>query len=87
MNDELDGRITQVLADLFDVPLDQIGDDFSADTVEAWDSLRHMTLVLSLEEEFNVSFTDQETIELLSYKLIKLTLQDKLASQLANARQ
>jgi len=36
----------------------------SVDTVEKWDSLQHLNLVLVLEEEFNISFSDQEIKEI-----------------------
>jgi len=39
--------------------------------------MRAMTLVVSLEEEFDVQFTDEETLEMVSYPLIKMTLEEK----------
>jgi len=51
-----------------------IGDDASPDTIENWDSLRHMNLVLALEEEFGIELTDDQTVEIMSYPLIKIVL-------------
>ncbi len=53
---------------------DEIEDDTSPNTVESWDSLKHMNLILALEEEFDVEFSDDQVGELTSYGEIRETL-------------
>ncbi len=53
-----------------------INEDSSMDNVPSWDSLRHMNLVLALEEEFKVTIPDEDAGNITSYKLIKLVLND-----------
>ena len=36
------------------------------DTVEQWDSLRHMNLVLSIEDEFGITIPDEEAADITS---------------------
>jgi len=67
-------RLKQVMARIFGVDVSVIGDDASPDTIEKWDSLRHMNLVLALEEEFGIELTDDQTVEIMSYPLIKIVL-------------
>jgi acyl carrier protein len=50
--------------------------DASPDTIENWDSVRHMNLVLALEEEFDFEFTDDQVVEIISYALIKIVLKE-----------
>lgn len=69
-------KLKEVLSRIFNVSLDTITEDASPDTIENWDSLRHMNLVLALEEEFGVEFTDDQVVEILSYKLIKIVLNE-----------
>jgi len=73
----LDTRLASVLSDVLEIPVEQVGESTSPDTVKTWDSMRALSLVASLEEEFGVEFTDQEIIEMANYSLIKLTLQEK----------
>ena len=54
-----------------------IREDSSPDTIEAWDSLRHMNLVLALEEAFGIQFTEEEIVEMLNVQLIVDILKDK----------
>jgi acyl carrier protein len=69
-------KLKEVMAKVFSVPPDFITPDASPDTVENWDSLRHMNLVLALEQEFGVELTDDQVVEILTYSLIKLVLRE-----------
>lgn len=55
-----------------------IGPESSIDSIESWDSLRHMHLILALEDEFKVSIPDDDAANITSYKLIKLVLEELL---------
>lgn len=68
-------ELRQVLSDVFNIPRDSVGEETSIDTVEKWDSLKHLELVLALEQKFNVTFTYEETTEILNYNLIRMTLE------------
>lgn len=70
-------KLKQVLASVFDVELSAITENASNDTVERWDSLRHMNLIIALEEEFGIEFTGEQAGDLISYKLIKIVLQEQ----------
>ena len=70
MGNKFEERIKNAMSAVFEIPVEQIKDDSSPDTIESWDSLKHMNLVISLEEEFEIEFTDDEIIEMMNYKLI-----------------
>ncbi|MCU0359124.1 MAG: acyl carrier protein [Bacteroidia bacterium] len=69
-------RIKQVMSAVFEVPLDSINENSSTDNLENWDSLRHLNLILALEEEFGVSIPDEEVGNLVNFKLIELTINE-----------
>ncbi len=71
-------KLKQVVADVLEVDPATIGADFSMDTVEQWDSLRHMTLVLSIEDEFGISIPDEEAANITSWPLIRLVVGEQL---------
>jgi len=74
----METRIKQVMSDVLDVDINDINEDTSPETLEAWDSLKQMNLIVALEEEFNLEFTDEEIEDLLNFKLIKLTIEDRV---------
>jgi len=67
-------NLKQVFSDVFGVDPGEINDATTIDTIEQWDSLKHLNLVLALEEQFNVTLSEEETLQILSYPLIKLVL-------------
>jgi len=73
--------LKQVMATMLKVEPSVIETDSSMDNMPNWDSLRHMNLVLALEEEFGVVIPDEDAGNITSYKLIKLVLEDLLKAQ------
>jgi len=73
--------LKQVMGTLLKIDPESIGLDSSMDNIQSWDSLRHMNLVLALEEEFNVSIPDEDAANITSYRLITLVLDDLLKSK------
>lgn len=67
MNDDLERRIRQVMADILHLDADRIDDSTTTDSAEHWDSANHISLVLALEEEFAVSFDVAEIESMLSF--------------------
>jgi acyl carrier protein len=68
------------MAQVMNVSIENVKEDSSPDTIEAWDSLKHMSLILTLEEEFGVQFSDEEIVEMLNVGLIMYVLTHKLAT-------
>ena len=71
----LDGQLAEVFSTVFG--MDKIDDSTSITTLDEWDSLSHITLILALEEKFNVAFSLDEVIEIISVAEIKRVLAGK----------
>ena len=76
-----ENTLKQVMATLLTVDVAAIDAEASMDNIPTWDSLRHMNLVLALEEEFKVSIPDEDAGNITSYKLIKLVLEELLQAK------
>lgn len=63
------------MAAVFEVRPEDISDDASPHDIKAWDSLKHMTLILALEDEFNIRFDEAEIPSLVNFKIIAATVQ------------
>ena len=75
--ENLKDEIRRVMASVFEVPVTKVSDDASADSLDEWDSLAQMNLIMALEQRFNIQFNDNETTELLSLELIHEVLKEK----------
>jgi acyl carrier protein len=71
-------RVQRISADVFEIPVDGIEKSSSADTIETWDSLHHLNLVLALEQEFTVEFSPEEIEQMLSIELVTDLVGEKL---------
>ena len=58
--EEIRKRLNSVFQDVFDDETMQINEETTADDIEEWDSLLHITLVLSVEKEFGVELNAAE---------------------------
>jgi acyl carrier protein len=78
MNNSIEERIKNVMASVFDVAIDKIRNDSSPDTIHSWDSLKHMNLIIGLEEEFDIELDDSVIGNLLNFDLIKIYIEEGL---------
>jgi acyl carrier protein len=62
--DDLVARLQPIFRDVFDQKNLVITRESNAATVEGWDSLTHVSLVLSIEQEFKIKFGLGELQEL-----------------------
>ncbi|HLF18646.1 MAG TPA: acyl carrier protein [Candidatus Omnitrophota bacterium] len=73
----MEEKIRKILSIVLEVPEDEINEGATPYTVENWDSLNHLKLITAIEEEFGVKLTDQDVLEMQSFKLIKSILSNK----------
>lgn len=55
--DEIFERLNTVFRDFFDDEDIELDEDTTADDIDDWDSLNHITLMASVEDEFGIRFT------------------------------
>jgi acyl carrier protein len=54
-------RVRGIAADVLEIPMAEITLTSSPETIESWDSVHHLNLILALEQEFNIQFEPEET--------------------------
>lgn len=74
----MENRIKNIMAAVFEILPADINDASSSDTIDNWDSLNLMNLVVALEEEFDIEFDDQDIVEMLNFKLICEIIKEKV---------
>lgn len=63
---DLTARVIEVAADTFGVSPASLTTASSADSVEAWDSITHLNLMLSVEQTFDAAIPPERMSELTS---------------------
>ena len=67
---EIENKLKKIISVIFLVNENKINYESSNENIKEWDSLKHLSLVLAIEEEFNIRFTNDETLQLTSFKNI-----------------
>jgi acyl carrier protein len=75
----VDDEIKRVMAVVLGIAFEDIDDGASTDSIEKWDSLGHLNLMISLENEFGVTFSEEDFSDLTSLELLVLEIKSRLA--------
>lgn len=70
----MEQRVLDIVSKIMNVPIESVSIDTNSRSVDSWDSLKQMTLVLALEEEFDLEFDDDQILKLNSVKAILYAL-------------
>ena len=63
--------IEQVVSSVFGVERESVDESSSPESVEGWDSMGHVNLVVALERTFNVSIDIDDMMEMVSVRKIR----------------
>jgi acyl carrier protein len=53
-------QVRSIASDIFGVPADKITPESSPETIETWDSMQHLNLVLAIEDKFGVQLEPED---------------------------
>lgn len=67
----MDEQLKSVMASVFGLDAKNINETSSAETIENWDSLQHIKLIVALEEEFGVELENEDITTMISFTEIK----------------
>ncbi|HTS64591.1 MAG TPA: acyl carrier protein [Candidatus Acidoferrales bacterium] len=60
MNAQIFDRIRGIAADVLQVSASSVSAESSPQTIDTWDSVQHLNLVLAIEEQFGFEFEPEE---------------------------
>ena len=72
--DKVNSKLARIMAEEFHLDSEKISIDDSVDTIEGWDSLGHIELILAIEEAFDVKFSTELIRKLVSVKALQNAL-------------
>ena len=70
-------RVFKIISQVMNVPFEEVNERSSPENLEKWDSFQHINLILALEEEFKIKFTDEEIVGMGDASIILEALQNK----------
>ncbi len=76
-SDQLD-KLSDIFRVLFNRPDLELDDNLTAKDVPGWDSFNHVNLIINIEEEFGVQFTNDEVGGMQNVGSLKTLLASKI---------
>ena len=73
----MDVTIDTLLANLLQIPAAGITEDLAMKDDDAWDSLKHMELIASLEQNFGIELSFEEIVAMQNVREIKRVLKQR----------
>ena len=77
-SDQLE-KLSNVFRVLFNLPDIELNDNLTAKDISGWDSFNHVNLIINIEEEFNVRFSNSEVGGLQNVGNLKTLLASKIS--------
>ena len=76
---DIEKRIRLIMSEVFDINQDSIKNDSCTNNLVEWDSMNHMNLIVALEEEFKCEFDEDDIENMVSFEIMKITIQKKFS--------
>jgi acyl carrier protein len=70
-------NIDDILSEVFRLEREQLHDQLTMDDIERWDSLTHMDLITSIEEELEIQLTMDDIMNMKNIKNIRAIVSKK----------
>ena len=70
-------RLIQLFSEVLEIDVSTLNDESSPDTIEQWDSLGAMHLVVAIEGEFGVQLSTKEIMKMTTIGFARETLRKK----------
>ena len=73
----MEQRLSELMAELFKMQKEDISDSLTMKDLVVWDSLKHMELIVSIEQTFGIELTFDEILAMITVNEIKRVLKEK----------
>ncbi|WP_396196744.1 acyl carrier protein [Flavobacterium sp.] len=70
-------QILIIMSEVFELDILDFPNEVNQEQIDNWDSLRHLNLIVELEEAFDVSFEPEEISEMISIEKIEQVIMEK----------
>lgn len=63
-------KINKIVSEILKISIDEMHDNIEMNKISQWDSVAHLLIISSLEEEFKIQFSSSEVSKLVDLKSI-----------------
>ncbi len=81
MSASLKSRLVDIFCRVMEVPSALITEETNPENLEEWDSLTHVSLIVALEQEFEIDIDPEEGIDLENFQMVLEFVQRKIGKR------
>lgn len=70
-------KINILISEILNISQEEASDDLSINSTDNWDSLKHMELIVGIEETYNIKLEADDIVKMTTLKEIKKILSKK----------
>lgn len=64
-------KINLILGKIFKLPAEKVSENLTMNDIPNWDSLTHMDMIVSIEEEFKIMLSGDDIAEMITFDSIR----------------
>ena len=69
------------MADVFGLPIEKIDIYSSQDNIDEWDSVNHLNLITSLEENFEISVPMEDIGNMTNFQIVSAVVKEQIVNK------
>jgi acyl carrier protein len=74
----MDKKLEEIISDFLGVSDIEFSEDENPKTISSWDSFTHMSMMIGIEQAFDLQFSDDELLVATNLKSVKTLIDEKL---------
>jgi len=67
----MENKLRKIFAEALNIPEDQVVDSLEYNSIPEWDSISHMALIATIDEEYDIMLETEDVIDLSSFSKAK----------------
>jgi len=74
----MEEKTLEIMSKTFNIDISLISEKTSKKDLTEWDSMSHLNLIVDIENEFNISFSNEEIVSIIDFKSLLKTVKNKI---------
>lgn len=66
MSKKIENKVFELFSNVMSIPVDKLTKESNPDTIEYWDSLSHVKIIMQIEHNFKIDLLPDEAMEIFS---------------------
>lgn len=74
----MEEKVLETMSRTFNIDISLLSKKTSKKDLSQWDSMSHLNLIIDIENEFNISFSNEEIVTVIDFKSLLKIINDKI---------